>query len=65
MKSLEGTFVLTIFLGFVKCRELNNSILAQQFGYSINSSVIDLNGLSIDSINLINNMRTCIGIDLY
>ena len=52
MKSLKATFVLTIFLGFVKCRDLNNSILVQQFGYSIDSSVIDLNGLSIDSIDL-------------
>ena len=52
MKSLKATLVLTIFLGFVKCRDLNNAILVQQFGYSIDSSVIDLNGLSIDSIDL-------------
>ena len=36
----------------INCRELNKSILVQQFGYLKDSTIIDLNKLSIDTIDL-------------
>jgi len=43
MNTLKATFVLTIFLGSIKCRELN---------YSNGSTIIDQNRLIIDAIDL-------------
>ncbi len=52
MNTFKATILLTIFFELINCRELNKSILVQQFGYLKDSTIIDLNGLSIDTIDL-------------
>ena len=52
MNIVLASFLFTIFLNVVKCRILNKTILIQQYGYSEDALLIDLNGLSIDSIEI-------------
>ena len=52
MNIVLASFLFTIFLNVVKCRILNKTILIQQYGYSEDALSIDLNGLSIDSIEI-------------
>ncbi len=52
MNTLKAKFVLTIFLGSIKCRELNISRLLKQFDNSNDSKIIDQNRLIIDTIDL-------------
>jgi hypothetical protein len=52
MNTLKATFVLTIFWGSIKCRELNISRLLKQFDNSSDSKILDQNRLIIDTIDL-------------
>jgi len=52
MNIILASFLFTIFSSVVKCRVLNKTILVQQFGYLEDAILIDLNGISIDSIEL-------------
>ena len=52
MNIVLSSFLFTIFLNVVKCRILNKTIIIQQYGYSEDALLIDLNGLSIDSIEI-------------
>ena len=52
MNTFKAKFVLTIFLGSIKCRELNISRLLKQFDNSNDSKIIYQNRLIIDTIDL-------------
>ncbi len=51
MNTLKAIFVLIIFLVFGRCRKLNKNKLVQQYSYSIDYSLIDLNGLANHTTN--------------
>ena len=52
MNQINHIIYVIISIVFVECRQLNQSILIELYGYSINSFQIDLSGLSFDAIDL-------------